>query len=80
MEKNLRLIVAENIRTFRKAQNLTQEKLSELSGLHRTYITEVEKGTRNISIDNVEKLANALKISPAELVTNKIEKDKNENV
>lgn len=51
---------AKNIKTVRTAKKLSQEKLADLSGLHRTYIGAVERGERNISIDNMERIANAL--------------------
>jgi transcriptional regulator with XRE-family HTH domain len=54
---------AENLREMRKAQGISQEKLAELAGLHRTYIGSVERGERNITIDNMERLARALDIT-----------------
>jgi transcriptional regulator with XRE-family HTH domain len=42
--------------------------LAELAGLHRTYVGSVERGERNISIDNIERLAKALGIEPADLL------------
>ena len=58
-----RLRFAENLRETRKAQGISQEKLAELAGLHRTYIGSVERGERNIAIDNMERLARALGVT-----------------
>lgn len=54
-------IFGQRVRHYRKLKNLSQEKLAELSGLHRTYIGSVERGERNITLVNAEKIANALK-------------------
>jgi transcriptional regulator with XRE-family HTH domain len=55
-----RQIFATNLRKARLAQGLSQEELGELTGLHRTYVGSVERGERNVSIDNMERFAEAL--------------------
>ena len=65
---NLIEIVSKNIRYYRNKIGISQEKLAELSNLHRTYIGSVERGERNLSLKNIEKIASALKISPHELL------------
>jgi transcriptional regulator with XRE-family HTH domain len=70
MRKTLsaRLVLANNLRQLRKQKGISQERLAELSGLHRTYVGSVERGERNISIDNIEALAKALKVPCTELL------------
>ena len=55
------------IRELRAARGMTQEDLAELSGLSRQYIGDVERGVRNISLVNIEKLARAFKTPLSEL-------------
>ena len=53
---------------FRREElTLTQEDLADKAGIHRTYLSDVERGTRNLSLVNIEKLAAALKMSLSEL-------------
>jgi len=55
-----RRIFAENLRKARHAKGLSQEDLAELANLHRTYVGSVERAERNVSIDNMERLAVAV--------------------
>lgn len=64
----IRDTLARNLRTIRSRSGLSQEALADLAGLHRTYVSSVERGERNISIDNIGRLAAALKVSVVELV------------
>ena len=53
---------------FRREElSMTQEELAEKAGIHRTYLSDVERGTRNLSLINIEKLAAALSISMSKL-------------
>ncbi|WP_420878712.1 helix-turn-helix domain-containing protein [Rahnella aceris] len=63
-----RLILSHNIRRLRAARGLSQEALADLAGLHRTYIGSVERCERNISLDNIERIADALNVTPASLL------------
>ena len=51
-----------NVRKYRKGLNLSQEKLAEICGLHRTYISDIERFQRSISLENVQKIANAVQV------------------
>ena len=53
---------------FRREElGLTQEDLADKAGIHRTYLSDVERGTRNLSLVNIEKLATALSVSMSKL-------------
>ena len=51
-----------NLRKYREEKNISQEKFAEMAGLHRTYISDVERFQRSISLGNVQKIADALEI------------------
>lgn len=65
---SLRQTLAGSLRRLRTQQNLSQEALAEKAGLHRTYIGSIERCERNVSIDNIERLAEALGVSAADLL------------
>jgi transcriptional regulator with XRE-family HTH domain len=60
---------ARNLKSRRTELGLSQEVLADEAGLHRTYIGSVERGERNVSIDNMERLAKALDLDIADLLT-----------
>ena len=64
-------IFARSLRKERLARGLSQEALADKAGLHRTYVGSVERGERNITLINAEKLAHALDIELADLVRKK---------
>ncbi len=68
-----RIGFAKNLRKYRAKLNLSQEDLADLAELHRTYVGSVERAERNISIDSMERLANALGCTIIELLTEDID-------
>lgn len=58
----------EKVREQRIKRGLSQEELAELSGLHRTYISSLELGKRNVSLINIYALAKALDVTPDKLL------------
>ena len=57
---NVRRRVGGNVRRLREKQGISQEELADRAGLHRTYISGVERGVRNPTITVLEKIADAL--------------------
>ena len=62
-------ILADNIRTFRRAKGLSQEGLAGICNLHRTYVGSVERGERNVTLSTLEVIADALGVSVPKLLT-----------
>ena len=56
-----------NLKRYRTEKQLSQEKFSELCGLHRTYISDIECFRRSISLENIQKIADALEIDTYKL-------------
>lgn len=65
-----RILFAANLRQRRLHLGLSQEEFASRCGLHRTYIGSVERGERNVSIDNMERIATALGVDIAALLRN----------
>ena len=64
-----RLTLGKNIKSFRKLQGITQEKLAEMTGIDYKYLQRIEgKKPPAVRIDTIDKLAEALKVKPAELL------------
>ncbi len=72
-DTTLRATFAENIRRLRKERGLSQEALADAAGLHRTYIGSVERTERNLSLDNIGKIADALGVPPDVLLRSHVE-------
>jgi len=62
-------LFARNLRLLRKRAGFSQEELAHRAGLHRTYVGSVERGERNISLKNIGRLARALNVDPATLLS-----------
>lgn len=58
-----------NVQKFRKDMGISQEELASRSGLHRTYIGMIERAEKNITLANIDKIANALNIDISKLMT-----------
>ena len=67
MSLSARELVAKRVRELRQDKGWSQEELAAASGLHRTYIGTVERAEQSITVDNVDKLANALGVAVSEL-------------
>lgn len=76
----LRNFIGNRIRAIRNAKGLTQQNLADLSGLDYRYIGAIERGERNFSIDTLEKVLSALKISLSELAYSDIEQSEKDSV
>jgi transcriptional regulator with XRE-family HTH domain len=55
------------VKTRREELGLTQEDLADQAGIHRTYLSDIERGTRNLSLVNIERVAVALSLQLSEL-------------
>lgn len=68
MVDDIKLKLGKRIKEIRIKGGYSQEELASLAKLHRTYISDIERGGRNVSVENIEKIAKALKIEPSELL------------
>lgn len=67
MQTDIMVRFGQAVRKIRRNQGISQEELAERCSLHRTYISDVELGKRNISLENIERIAISLNKSLAEL-------------
>ncbi|MBI2429203.1 MAG: helix-turn-helix transcriptional regulator [Ignavibacteriales bacterium] len=68
MKEAILLKLGKRIRNERLEKGLSQEQLAELANVHRTYIGMIERGEKNISLLNIERISKALKITVSELL------------
>ena len=71
--QSIRVRFGKAVRKRRQKLGLSQEKLADRASLHRTYVGDIERGERNLSLENIEKLALALELSLAELMLQAVE-------
>ncbi|WP_164280450.1 helix-turn-helix domain-containing protein [Stenotrophomonas indicatrix] len=67
-ETRLVSLFAANVRRLRKELGLSQEELAEAAGVHRTYVGMIERGEKNVTIYNIERIAIALGVRPGSLL------------
>ncbi len=67
MKSEILIKYGQVVRKIRLEKGISQEMLADLSGLHRTYMSDVELGKRNVSLENIDRIANALGVSISEI-------------
>ena len=67
-EREILIALGLKMRSVRLSLNLSQEELAELSGLHRTYISSMERGERNIAILNIIKICRSINLPPEKIL------------
>ncbi len=67
VEDNLLIDFGETVRNLRKGKGFSQEELAFQAGVHRTYIGMIERGEKNVTLNNIKKLADALGVSMSEV-------------
>ena len=68
--KNILEVFGANVQKRRKEKQISQEKLAEFAGIHRTYIGMIERAEKNITLRNMEKIAQALGVEIKDLLVN----------
>lgn len=63
MATDIKVPFGKSVKVWRDKLGVSQEKLAEKAGLHRTYISDIERGARNVSLESIDKLARALEVS-----------------
>ena len=67
MQEEIRVAYGKAVRAIQQDKKISQEELADLCGLHRTYISDIELGKRNVSLENIDKIAHALQVKKSEL-------------
>jgi len=66
--ENILEVFGRNVQRYRKEKEISQEKLAEIAGVHRTYVGMIERAEKNITLRNMEKIANALNVKIKDLL------------
>lgn len=66
--ESILILFGHNVQKYRKEKHLSQERLAELAGVHRTYIGMIERAEKNITLCNIEKIAKALNVEIKDLL------------
>jgi len=74
--KKIQRAFGQAVKTIRMEKGISQEKLAELVDLHRTYISDIERGGRNVSLVNIYRIAEGLEVKVFEIFQ-KLEKEEN---
>lgn len=74
MQTEIQRAFGQAIRKFRTERSISQETFADMCDLHRTYISDIERGLRNVSIDNIDKMAKALNVKISDIFK-EVEKD-----
>jgi len=72
VENQLHILVGKNVRKVRNNLGISQEELADICGLHRTYIGGIERGERNLTVNTLQTLANALNVPPELLLSREV--------
>jgi transcriptional regulator with XRE-family HTH domain len=67
--EDVKLQFGKRLRALRRAKGLSQESLADKAGLHRSYVWGIENGRRNVSLENIVRIARALRVPPRDLLT-----------
>ena len=67
MQKELLFAFGQTVRKIRLSKDISQEKFADMCDLHRTYISDIELGKRNVSLENIGKMADALDMEISKL-------------
>ncbi len=67
-EEGIIELFGRNVQRLRKERGISQEKLAEIAGIHRTYVGMIERAEKNITIRNMKKIADALNVKISDLL------------